>query len=358
MPLSPNAPVFVSRSQKIINNALPEPVASSSTAILNPQPKPRVIHPGYIHESLDDILLLTSDNIGFYVSLAFLTRYSGFFADFESFPQSEGEKPDADKFECETREVPNATSLGLHLVLDALKEIEDMALLSTLSHDPLPGFKPSSEPFVDQWPLEKVYIHLGDAVKLADAYDIPEFSAYMRIVLPPTAWHQYLMAALTENEALAKTASTQTLPDHIEDMPPEVVSILYKHAPNFLMRIRSLHKRKRKSLPGLTLAMIRAAPMSDGTADFGRKCKQKGGCKSYVKYEQLAPDLRWKNFRADAGEAMRGVTEKAKRDEEVEWLMDQAIDVHVDCKVCGDRLLKTFKHAWENWKTQWRPQTI
>ncbi|ODO07008.1 hypothetical protein I350_04375 [Cryptococcus amylolentus CBS 6273] len=358
MPLSPNAPVFVSRSQNTINNALPKPVASSSTVFLNPQPTPRVIHPSYIHQSLDDILLLTSDNVGFYVSLAFLTRYSGFFADFESFPQSDGEKADADKFECETREVPNATSLGLHLVLDALTEVENMALLSTLPHDPLPGFKPSSKPFVDQWPLEKVYNHLGDAVKLADAYDIPEFSAYMRIVLPSTAWHQYLMAALSENETLAKTASTLTLPYHVENMPPEVVSILYKQAPNFLMRIRSLHKRKRKSLPGLTLAMIRAVPMADGTADFAKKCKRNGGCSSYVRYEHLAPDLRWKKFRADAGETMGDITENAKRDEGVERLMRRAINDHVDCQVCGARLLKTFDYAWQNWKTEWRPQTI
>ncbi|WVQ75188.1 hypothetical protein IAR50_004799 [Cryptococcus sp. DSM 104548] len=355
MPLSANAPVFVSTARNAVSNAPLKPAASTSTVTLNSPPTPRVIHPLYPHKSSHDILLLTSDNVGFYASKAFLTRYSGFFADFESFPQGEGDKPDGE-FECETREVPNATSLGLHLVLDALMVVETMNLLAT-SPTALPS-PIASDIFSERWPLEKVYIHLGDAVKLSDAYDITEFSAYMRIVLPPTAWHKYLMAALSEDKALAKKASTETLPYHIGDMPPEVVSILYKHAPDFLVRLRLLHKKKRKSLPGLTLAMIRATPMADGTSDFGRKCKQRGGCFEYIRYGHLEEDAKWPRMRADIGEKIGYITEHAKRDEGVDKEIERAINVHVHCQACGARLLKTFEYAWQNWKTQWRPQTI
>lgn len=330
---------------------------------------PKVVHPLYPRKHPDDILLITEDNVGFYVSLAFITRHCGFLEGYESLKKGviEEEKSnptkDEEKEECqaERRELPSALSWGLHLVLDTLGVIESM----TLAVDPFPSTAqnlPMSavldpQTFNDRWPLDAVFQYLAPAVQLADAYDISEFIAYMGMILPSDPWHRYLMAALSENETLAKEMSTETLKYHISDMPPPVVSILYKSAPSYLWRLRKLHTMKMESYPGLKMAWACAFPMYDKNEDFGSRC-QKGryGTPICIPYETFEGNFG--RLRAVAAERAFGILKREKNDEKVKKAIRNDIARWISCFRCRRRLVKTFLIIWDNWVMQWRPQTI
>ncbi|OXC61310.1 hypothetical protein C358_03304, partial [Cryptococcus neoformans MW-RSA852] len=145
---------------------------------------PKVVHPLYPRKHPDDILLITEDNVGFYVSLAFITRHCGFLEGYESLKKGiieEGKSyptEDEEKEECqaERRELPSAMSWGLHLVLDTLGVIESMTLAvnpfpSTAQNLPMSAVL-DPQTFNDRWPLDAVFQYLAPAVQLADAYDI------------------------------------------------------------------------------------------------------------------------------------------------------------------------------------------
>lgn len=330
---------------------------------------PKVVHPLYPRKHPDDILLITEDNVGFYVSLAFITRHCGFLEGYESLKKGiieEGKSnptEDEEKEECqaERRELPSAVSWGLHLVLDTLGVIESM----TLAVDPFPSTAqnlPMSavldpQTFNDRWPLDKVFQYLAPAVQLADAYDIFEFIAYMGMILPSDPWHRYLIAALSENETLAKETSTETLKYHISDMPPPVVSILYKSAPSYLWRLRKLHTMKMESYPGLKMAWACAFPMYDKNEDFGSRCqKGKYGTPMCIPYETFEGNFG--RLRAVAAERAFGILKREKIDEKVKKAIRNDIARWISCFRCRRRLVKTFLIIWDNWVTQWRPQTI
>lgn len=330
---------------------------------------PKVVHPLYPRKHPDDILLITEDNVGFYVSLAFITRHCGFLEGYESLKKGiieEGKSnptEDEEKEECqaERRELPSAVSWGLHLVLDTLGVIESM----TLAVDPFPSTAqnlPMSavldpQTFNDRWSLDKVFQYLAPAVQLADAYDIFEFIAYMGMILPSDPWHRYLIAALSENETLAKETSTETLKYHISDMPPPVVSILYKSAPSYQWRLRKLHTMKMESYPGLKMAWACAFPMYDKNEDFGSRCqKGKYGTPMCIPYETFEGNFG--RLRAVAAERAFGILKREKIDEKVKKAITNDIARWISCFRCRRRLVKTFLIIWDNWVTQWRPQTI
>lgn len=329
---------------------------------------PKVVHPLYPRKHPDDILLITEDNVGFYVSLAFITRHCGFLEGYESLKKGiieEGKSnpTEDEEKECqaERRELPSAVSWGLHLVLDTLGVIESM----TLAVDPFPSTAqnlPMSavldpQTFNDRWSLDKVFQYLAPAVQLADAYDIFEFIAYMGMILPSDPWHRYLIAALSENETLAKETSTETLKYHISDMPPPVVSILYKSAPSYLWRLRKLHTMKMESYPGLKMAWACAFPMYDKNEDFGSRCqKGKYGTPMCIPYETFEGNFG--RLRAVAAERAFGILKREKIDEKVKKAITNDIARWISCFRCRRRLVKTFLIIWDNWVTQWRPQTI
>lgn len=330
---------------------------------------PRVVHPLYPRKHPGDILLITEDNVGFYVSLPFITRHCGFLEGYESLKkeitgeQKPSLKEHEEKEECqaERRELPSAMSWGLRLVLDTLGVIESMTLAIDSFSSTAQSLSSSAvldpQTFNDRWPLDVVFQYLAPAVRLADAYDIPEFIAYMGMILPDDPWHRYMMAALSENETLAKETSTETVKYHISDMPPPVVSILYKSASSYLWRLRKLHTKKMESYPGLKMAWGCAFPMYDKNEDFGSRCqKGKYGVPMCITYENFEGDFA--RLRAVAAERAFGILKREKSDEKVKKAIKDDIGRWISCFRCRRRLLKTFLIIWDNWVTQWRPQII
>lgn len=334
----------------------------------SPKQLPKVIRPLYPCRHPDDILLITEDNVGFYVSLSFITRHCGFFEGYESLKKEiTGEEESSPmksggKEECHTerRELPSAKSSGLHLVLDTLGVIESMTLAAAsnytarnLAMSAVLDF----QAFNDRWPLDVVFQYLAPAVQLADAYDIPKFIAYMCLILPDGPWHLYLMAALSENETLAKKTSRETIKYHISDMPPPVVSILYKSAPSYLWRLRKLHTEKMESYPGLKMAWRCAFPMYDKNEDFGHRCqKGKFGVPLCIPHGDFKGDFG--RLRATAADRAFGILKREKSDEKVKKAIKDDLECWISCHRCRRRLVTTFLIIWDNWVTQWRPQTI
>lgn len=260
----------------------------------------------------------------------------------------------------ERRELPSAKSSGLHLVLDTLGVIESMTLVAAsnytarnLTMSAVLDF----QAFNDRWPLDAVFQYLAPAVQLADAYDIPKFIAYMCLILPDDPWHQYLMAALSENETLAKKTSRETIKYHISDMPPPVVSILYKSAPSYLWRLRKLHTEKMESYPGIKMAWRCAFPMYDKNEDFGHRCqKGKFGVPLCIPHEEFKGNFG--RLRATAADRACGILKREKSDEKVKKAIKDDLECWISCHRCRRRLVTTFLIIWDNWVTQWRPQTI
>lgn len=334
-----------------------------------PKQSPKVIHPLYPCRHPDDILLVTEDNVGFYVSLAMITRHCGFFEGYESLKKEiTGEEESSPmesggKEECHTerRELPSAKSSGLHLVLDTLGVIENLTLAAEAVNYTARNLAMSAvldfQAFNDRWPLDAVFQHLAPAVQLADAYDIPKFIAYMCLIIPDDPWHQYLMAALSNNETFAKKTSRETVKYHISDMPPPVVSILYKNAPSYLWRLRKLHTEKMESYPGLKMAWRCAFPMYDKNEDFGHRCqKGKFGVPLCIPHGDFNGDFG--RLRATAADRAFGILKREKSDEKVKKAIKDDLECWISCHRCRRRLVKTFLIIWDNWVTQWRPQSI
>ncbi|ADV22341.1 hypothetical protein I305_02788 [Cryptococcus gattii E566] len=335
----------------------------------DPKQSPKVIHPLYPCRHPDDILLVTEDNVGFYVSLALITRHCGFFEGYESLKKEiTGEEESSPmesggKEECHTerRELPSAKSSGLHLVLDTLGVIESLTLAAEAANYTARNLAMSAvldfQAFNDRWPLDAVFQHLAPAVQLADAYDIPKFIAYMCLIIPDDPWHQYLMAALSNNETFAKKTSRETVKYHISDMPPPVVSILYKNAPSYLWRLRKLHTEKMESYPGLKMAWRCAFPMYDKNEDFGHRCqKGKFGVPLCIPHGDFNGDFG--RLRATAADRAFGILKREKSDEKVKKAIKGDLECWISCHRCRRRLVKTFLIIRDNWVTQWRPQSI
>lgn len=334
-----------------------------------PKQSPKVIHPLYPCRHPDDILLVTEDSVGFYVSLALITRHCGFFEGYESLKKEiTGEEESSPmesggKEECHTerRELPSAKSSGLHLVLDTLGVIESLTLAAEAANYNARNLAMSAvldfQAFNDRWPLDAVFQHLAPAVQLADAYDIPKFIAYMCLIIPDDPWHQYLMAALSNNETFAKKTSRETVKYHTSDMPPPVVSILYKNAPSYLWRLRKLHTEKMESYPGLKMAWRCAFPMYDKNEDFGHRCqKGKFGVPLCIPHGDFNGDFG--RLRATAADRAFGILKREKSDEKVKKAIKGDLECWISCHRCRRRLVKTFLIIWDNWVTQWRPQSI
>ncbi|WWD20088.1 hypothetical protein CI109_104562 [Kwoniella shandongensis] len=127
------------------------------------------IDPLFQQTSETDMLLVSSDNVGFYCKSSVLAYNIGFFSDYETIDQAMGEDCrsstdnndiDKDNEKITVRELPSATSAGLKLVLLVLsKQTDPPATLHEF--------------------LQRTYVEadlldaLCPALAVADAYDIP-----------------------------------------------------------------------------------------------------------------------------------------------------------------------------------------
>ncbi|WVQ79450.1 hypothetical protein IAT38_001548 [Cryptococcus sp. DSM 104549] len=313
----------------------------------------------YPFEAKDFFHLVASDGGGFYVTRGFLLRHFAFFADFESFPSETEENGAAkDEEKVETRELPAASSAGLHLLLSTLEA----------SHSSLPapatrGVLPLG--FTTTWTHSLILTRLPDALRIADAYDVPAFAPVIATTLPSSPWYRFLVAALVSDEAAAKKASTETLPLHISSIPPEVTSLLMVHANSYLVRLRELHMAKKKSYAGLRAGWAHAFPFHDKNEGFGKHCGGRnhlahiGKCLSNSQYDGNFSDFR----KASAKVAFEALKESEKdgtsKSDDEQWrAIAKALSSDIRCYVCAVRMKKTFQVVWRNWATEWRPKSI
>ncbi|ODN73101.1 hypothetical protein L198_08306, partial [Cryptococcus wingfieldii CBS 7118] len=93
-------------------------VVSSPPTDRTPDALPSSIHPDFSVQTSDDFLLVTDDDVGFYVNRDFLLEHSDFFRDFEEM-DSDIKQDDAGKGRTQAvrRDMPGALSNGLRVVL-------------------------------------------------------------------------------------------------------------------------------------------------------------------------------------------------------------------------------------------------
>ncbi|ODN75036.1 hypothetical protein L202_06257 [Cryptococcus amylolentus CBS 6039] len=94
-------------------------VVSSPLTDHNPDALPLSIHPDFSIQTSDDFLLVTDDDVGFYVKRSFLLEHSEFFRDFEEMDSDIRQDDDAGKGRTQAvrRDMPGALSNGLRVVL-------------------------------------------------------------------------------------------------------------------------------------------------------------------------------------------------------------------------------------------------
>ncbi|KAK8849464.1 hypothetical protein IAR55_004797 [Kwoniella newhampshirensis] len=160
-------------------------------------PPPTEIDPDFRADT-GDILLVTSDNVGFYFPLETLVKRVGFFSDLEDLPHVESDSING--FTPETaseirRELPSATSAGLRLVLFALRQTGTATRM-------LLEIKSRQSEFLRALP---------EAFKIADAYDIPHLTQLLITAFHDDPFWTFTIAALNSNESLAKQESSRTI---------------------------------------------------------------------------------------------------------------------------------------------------
>ncbi|TYJ54172.1 hypothetical protein B9479_005183 [Cryptococcus floricola] len=98
--------------------------ASSPPSELSPDPFPSSIHPDFSVQTSNDFLLVTDDDVGFYVNRDFLLEHSDFFRDFEEMDSDIRQDDDVGKGRTQAvrRDMPGALSKGLRVVLLKVKE--------------------------------------------------------------------------------------------------------------------------------------------------------------------------------------------------------------------------------------------
>ncbi|ODN73089.1 hypothetical protein L198_08312, partial [Cryptococcus wingfieldii CBS 7118] len=99
-------------------------VVSSPPTDRTPDTLPSSIHPDFSVQTNDDFLLVTDDDVGFYVNKEFLLEHSEFFRDFEDMDSDIRQDEDAWKGRTQAvrRDMPGALSNGLRVVLLKVKE--------------------------------------------------------------------------------------------------------------------------------------------------------------------------------------------------------------------------------------------
>ncbi|TYJ54154.1 hypothetical protein B9479_005165 [Cryptococcus floricola] len=216
--------------------------ASSPPSERSPDPLPSSIHPDFSVQTSNDFLLVTDDDVGFYVNRDFLVEHSDFFRDFEEMESDIRQDDDAVKGRTQAvrRDMPGALSNGLRVVLLKVKE--------TLSWPD--GYDTKRKVFRSQHFWEYDQEDLALAFRIANQYGFARFSAQARLSTPKMSpWFQYLYAAFEADETVAKDIAKSTLLwDLTELCPQRLFPVLDKHHAPYAALLRDIHRRSPFSL--------------------------------------------------------------------------------------------------------------
>ncbi|WVQ79528.1 hypothetical protein IAT38_001627 [Cryptococcus sp. DSM 104549] len=297
-----------------------------------------------------DILLISSDDVGFYVSRTLIKEF-GFFADFEAASLLIGDAGDrpgdreegkgagvGKEEEAKRREMPSAGSKGLYVALMCVQAGSELPDLSELvsTRELLPS--------------------LLEATEIVDAYDVPSCArsiiALTRRHIDHSPFIAYVIAAILGDEPLAKEASAQTMPINIRELPASVAKQLQSRAPRYLEGLRELHALKSGALNGLEAAWAYCFQIArDPTRHFSEECKT-SVCPEYLF------SSRFIRLRTQAARQSMVALQRGSLDITAWGGVEDELDRTVKCDDCRRRLSLLFRRAWSRYRTKWAPKSI
>lgn len=275
------------------------------------------------------VILKTSDEINFHVDLAILSEHSSFFATLASLPSP---TPKANNAQDNVIPLPSATSTGLHLILSVLhpNTNQDFLVSLTLSEDP---------PFS----------LLEQALDVADVYDFPSFPMLLAIHFEDHPFMQFALAALADDENMARSASRMTITGSMSDLPSCAEKLLGIYAPGYLHRLQDLHTLREHAYRKAIHSLKFEGQVYNGINDFTKKCLKHGGCLGYRSVRG-----RFKHLRMKAADAV--IHDLASKSSGSANRIDaECVRQVAACRICTTRLTRTFTRAmmsyWYNTRT-------
>lgn len=185
---------------------------------------------------------------------------------------------------------------------------------------------------------------------LADKYDfedIPQLLARRFEDLPFTL---FAIATITEDTQIANIVSHKLLTtlDPLT-MPRNIYVMLETHNPAVLANLFRLQINRERWRHHLELLLKCDQPFSDGYNGFSKNCKpgvggsKRNACKTYVKYEGRFDQART----AAANSVMGRLKVCSVREIKMFRRVHTAILREVECKVCGNRMIRMVRKAVE-----------
>ncbi|ODN88388.1 hypothetical protein L198_06659 [Cryptococcus wingfieldii CBS 7118] len=326
----------------------------SSPSERSPDPLPSSIHPDFSIQTNDDFLLVTDDDVGFYVNRAFLLEHSDFFRDFEEMESDIRQDDDAGKGRTQAvrRDMPGALSNGLRVMLLKVKE--------TKSSLDLYDYKRKVFRSQELWEYEYDLEDLALAFRIANQYGFTRFSAQARLSIPKTSiWFQYLYAAFEADETVAKAFARSTLLSDLTELCPRpLLPVLDKHHAPYAALLRNIHRRNPFSFYKKTYSLLSCSTanydfLKKSQADFkDKRLVECGGEECSCKKSGFW----WATASKSGGKALRSnLASWPGRDDDTLWSeIDMSIRRSVDCLDCRDSLLQFFKPLWDDLAALWQ----
>ncbi|TYJ54171.1 hypothetical protein B9479_005182 [Cryptococcus floricola] len=318
----------------------------------SPDPFPSSIHPDFSVQTSNDFLLVTDDDVGFYVNRAFLLEHSDFFRDFEEADSYIRQEDDAGKGHNQAvrRDMPGALSHGLRVVLLKVQQ----------TYDGPDVFDWKRKVFRSQRIWEYDHEDLALAFRIADQYGFTRFSAQARLSIPKTStWFQYLYAAFEADEPVAKANAKLTLRgDLTEEYPQYILSVLDKHHAPYAALLRDIHRRNPFTMEEspFSLSSSPAANhdfLKKSQADFKEKrLVECGGEECGCPNSRLS----WLMASLSGGHVLQiNIDSRSDRDDDNLWIdIGMSIRQSGNCLDCSDSVIRFFKPLWDDLAALWQ----
>ncbi|ODN88399.1 hypothetical protein L198_06670 [Cryptococcus wingfieldii CBS 7118] len=326
-------------------------VVSSPPTDRTPDALPSSIHPDFSVQTSDDFLLVTDDDVGFYVNRDFLLEHSDFFRDFEEMDSDIRQYDDAGKGRTQAvrRDMPGALSNGLRVVLLKVKETKYWP----------DRYDRNQKVFRSQRIWEYDHEDLAPAFSISNQYGFTRFSAQARLSIATTsAWFRYLYAAFEADETVAKAIAKSTLLwDLTESCPEPILPVLDKHQASYAALLREIHRRNPFSR---YKGPYRLSSSSAANHDFLKKSQAHFKKKRLVECGGACTCKKsgfwWAAASQSGGKALRRNLElRLGRDDESLWSdIEVSIRLAVDCLDCSDSVIRSFKPLWDDLAALWQ----
>ncbi|ODN88402.1 hypothetical protein L198_06673 [Cryptococcus wingfieldii CBS 7118] len=328
-------------------------VVSSPPTDRTPDALPSFTHPDFSIQTNDDFLLVTDDDVGFYVNRDFLLEHSDFFRDFEEMDSDIRQDDDDGKGRTQAvrRDMPGALSNGLRVVLLKVKETQYWP----------DRYDKKRRVFRSQRIWEYDHEDLALAFRIANQYGFTRFSAQARLSIPkPSIWFQYLYAAFEADETAAKAIAKSTLYfDLRESCPQPILPVLDKHHAPYAALLREIHRRSPFSRYKDPYFL---SPSFDANHDLLEKSQADYKVKRFVECggEECSCKTSgswWAIASRSGGKALRRTLASRFLDHDDDGLwseIDKSIRLSVDCLDCGDSVIRSIKPLWDELAALWQ----